>query len=212
VAALSVLHRYWRFVLFGAVLIVGSLALLTVVEPVPALLIGFDLATVTFVAALVWTLGDDDEAAMRRDAAATEPDRYILQIIATLVVTVVVVAVGYQVASGEKFALATASVTLFLAWLFGNVLFTLHYAHAFYLGREGGGDCAGLEFPGGEKAPDYWDFAYFSFVIGTAFAVSDIRVESRAFRRVILLHSVLAFWFNIGVVALTISLVSAQVA
>lgn len=208
---MSALRRYWRFAVFLGVMVVAGLVLLLVIEPVAALLLGFDAGTVAFVAALVWSLGNDDEAAMRRHAAETEPDHHTLQIIAAIVIVVVVVAVGYQVASGDKAALAIASLTLFLAWLFGNLLFALHYAHAFYLGREGGGDCAGLDFPGGEKAPDYWDFAYFSFIIGTAFAVSDIRVESKALRRVILLHSMLAFWFNIGVVALTISLVSAQV-
>lgn len=208
---MSAVRRYWRFALFGAVLVAGSALLLLVVDPVPALLLGYDAATIAFVASLWGTLGDDD-AAMRRRAAENEPDRHILQIIAGVVLAIIVVAVAYQVASGEKFALLIASVTLFLAWLFGNILFALHYAHAFYLGREGGGDCAGLDFPGDEKAPDYWDFMYFSFVVGTAFAVSDIRVESKALRRVVLLQSTLAFWFNIGVVALTISLVSAAIA
>ena len=209
---MSPLRRYWRFAMFGTVLVATTAVLLPVVEPVAALLLGFDTAVLTFVAVAVWTLGGDSDDEMRRDAAANEPDRHILQIIASVVVAVIVAAVGYQVTSDEKFALAIASVTLFLAWLLGNLLFALHYAHAFYVGREGGGDCAGLNFSGGEKAPDYWDFAYFSFVIGTAFAVSDIRVESKALRRVILLHSLLAFWFNIGVVALTISLVSAAIA
>lgn len=198
------------FAVFGGV--TALLMLLADVDFVPALLIGFDGGVVAFVAALVGSLGGEDADDMRRRAADNEPDQHILQIIAAIVIAIVVVAVGYQVASGDDAALAIASVTLFLAWLYGNVLFTLHYAHAFYLGREGGGDCAGLNFPGGEKAPDYWDFAYFSFVIGTAFAVSDVRVESKALRRVILLHSTLAFWFNIGVVALTISLVSAHIA
>ena len=208
---MSMLQRYWRFAIFGAVFVAAGGALLLVVDPVAALLLGFDVAVLVFVAVVIGSLGGDNDEEMRRDAAANEPDRYILQIIAAVVVAVVVAAVGYQVTSGENSALAIASITLLLAWLFGNLLFALHYAHAFYVGREGGEDCAGLRFPGDEKQPDYWDFAYFAFVIGTAFAVSDIRIESKALRRVVLLHSMLAFWFNIGVVALTISLVSAAI-
>ena len=208
---MSMLQRYWRFAIFGAVLVAAGGALLLVVDPVAALLLGFDVAVLAFVAVVIGSLGGDNDEEMRRDAAANEPDRYILQIIAAVVVAVVVAAVGYQVTSGENSALAIASITLLLAWLFGNLLFALHYAHVFYVGRDGGEDCAGLSFPGDEKHPDYWDFAYFSFVIGTAFAVSDIRIESKALRRVVLLHSMLAFWFNIGIVALTISLVSAAI-
>lgn len=205
---MSIARRYWRFVLFAAVFaLTGSVLLILGVGAVPALLLGFDVATIVFIAALVMSVGNDDDTQMRRHAKETEPDHHILQVIAAVIVAMVVVAVGYEVGGGDRLALALASATLFLAWLFGNTLFALHYAYAFYLGKEGGGDCQGLDFPGGEKSPDYWDFAYFSFVIGTAFAVSDIRVSSKRLRRVILLQSTVSFWFNIGVVALTISFV-----
>ena len=45
----------------------------------------------------------------------------------------------------------------------------------------------GLEFPGGRE-PDYMDFAYFSFVIGMTFQVSDVQITSREFSKLVLLH------------------------
>lgn len=210
---MSALRRYWRFVLFFALLIIVTAGVaVTGLKFAPALLIGFDVAAVVFMASIIVSLGNDTADEMRERAAANEPDQHILQIVAATVLGVVAVGIGFEVVADEDWALALASATLFMAWLFGNTLFALHYAHAFYVGHEGGGDCAGLAFPGDEKQPGYWDFAYFSFVIGTAFAVSDIRVESKALRRVVLFHSAIAFWFNIGVVALTISLVSAAIA
>jgi len=64
----------------------------------------------------------------------------------------------------------------------------------------------GLEIPGNE-APDYMDFAYFAFVIGMTFQVSDIQISSRQIRRVVLAHGILSFLFNTVIVALTINVV-----
>jgi uncharacterized membrane protein len=62
----------------------------------------------------------------------------------------------------------------------------------------------GIKFPGKEE-PDYIDFAYFSFVIGMTFQVSDIQVTSKVIRKFVLLHSIISFMFNTIIVALTIN-------
>lgn len=64
-----------------------------------------------------------------------------------------------------------------------------------------------MKFPG-EKKADYLDFAYFSFVIGMTFQVSDVEIASRSVRRTALAHGLLAFALNTFVVALTINLVA----
>jgi uncharacterized membrane protein len=56
--------------------------------------------------------------------------------------------------------------------------------------------------------PDYWDFLYFSFVIGMTCQVSDVQVTSRAMRRMTLLHGVLSFFFNTVILALSVSLLA----
>jgi len=64
----------------------------------------------------------------------------------------------------------------------------------------------GLQIPN-ELWPDYLDFAYFAFVIGMTFQVSDIEISSRTIRRVALVHGLLSFLFNTVIVALTINVV-----
>ena len=62
----------------------------------------------------------------------------------------------------------------------------------------------GLEFPGHEP-PDYWDFVYYSFVIGTAAATADVNVTSKNMRRITTLHRVFAFFFNTTILASTVN-------
>jgi len=98
-----------------------------------------------------------------------------------------------------------------LSWVLLHTLFTLRYAHLYYTDPEaattGSAQVGGLEFPG-DKAPDYTDFAYFSFVLGMTFQVSDVSIQDRGIRRVVLLHSLISFAFNTIVVALSVSILS----
>jgi uncharacterized membrane protein len=64
-----------------------------------------------------------------------------------------------------------------------------------------------LIFPGKMK-PDYLDFAYFSFVLGMTFQVSDVEIASQRIRRIALVHGLLSFTLNTFVVALTINLIA----
>lgn len=98
---------------------------------------------------------------------------------------------------------------MLLSWAMVHTTFTVHYAHLYY--DDAIGDTTkhaeGLNFPK-EKKPDYLDFAYFSFVIGMTFQVSDIQIESRIIRRTSLVHALLSFILNTFVVALTINLIA----
>jgi uncharacterized membrane protein len=95
-----------------------------------------------------------------------------------------------------------ALTTIALSWTFIHIIFALHYAHDYY----GSGERAnGLEFPGKEK-PDYWDFVYFSFVVGMTFQVSDVQVTNRWIRRLVVTHGALSFVFNTAILAVTVNL------
>ncbi|HEY5309402.1 MAG TPA: DUF1345 domain-containing protein, partial [Casimicrobiaceae bacterium] len=68
----------------------------------------------------------------------------------------------------------------------------------------------GLRFPG-DREPDYLDFAYYSFVVGMTSQVSDISVTTRHMRRLTLIHGVLAFVFNIAILAMSINIIGGAI-
>lgn len=107
--------------------------------------------------------------------------------------------------AGEDIALAL--VTVLLSWALIHTLFALYYAYLFYCRQPAAGGTA-LLFPEGHGEPDYWDFAYFSFVIGMTCQVSDVEIASGEVRRWALLHGILSFAFNTAVLALGINIVS----
>lgn len=97
---------------------------------------------------------------------------------------------------------------ILLSWTLVHTTFCFHYAHLYYDNVKGTNtNVEGLEFPK-EKHPDYIDFAYFSFVIGMTFQVSDVEISTRKIRRLALLHGLLSFILNTFVVALTINLIA----
>jgi uncharacterized membrane protein len=100
--------------------------------------------------------------------------------------------------------------TVVLSWSLMHTVFGLRYAHAFYGDSDEPGEnrhAGGLLFPG-ERMPDYFDFAYFSFVVGMTCQVSDVQITSHRMRRLTLLQSALAFGFNTIILALLINTVS----
>jgi len=104
-----------------------------------------------------------------------------------------------DVALGRAMA---AIVTILISWVFLHTLFTIHYAHRFYGGRD---KAEGLVFPDKIEEPIYWDFLYFSFTIGVAAQTADIGLSSRTMRKIALLHAVLSFLFNTTILALAIN-------
>ena len=97
---------------------------------------------------------------------------------------------------------------LAVSWLFIQTIFAIHYAHRYYHEeKQREPDGAGLLFPGG-RDPDYFDFLYFSHVVGMTSQVSDVQVTSREMRRLTLIHSVLSFGFNMLILALSINVVA----
>ena len=140
-------------------------------------------------------------------AGAAEPGHAVLRSMALLVLAVVLIGLAAELRSGgrDPANLLLAAASLAMAWLFANSLFALHYMHLFYkpVGKSIGG---GLEFPGGDAHPDFGDFLYFGFTVGMTFQVSDVVTTTRPIRRLVLVHGLLAFAFNIAVIALTISL------
>jgi uncharacterized membrane protein len=108
-----------------------------------------------------------------------------------------------------------AAITVVLSWFLIHTVFAMHYTHAYYRTEdpdERGRHGAGLSFPGDEDdEPDFLDFAYFAFVIGMTFQVSDVAITSKLIRRLSLVHALLSFLFNTVILALAINLASSLV-
>jgi len=112
---------------------------------------------------------------------------------------------------GGRILLAGGVVVL--SWTLIHTVFAVHYAHAYYSDGPlpGPDDAGGLLFPGNEQAADFWDFFYFSLVIGMTCQVSDVQITGKHMRHLASLHVTLSFFFNTVILALTINfLVSAS--
>jgi uncharacterized membrane protein len=170
---------------------------------------GFDAGAVAFLGATLPLWFEDGPAAARRRAARDDGGRTLLllvSVLALLAVMMALVAVLRAQAPFEIREFLQIVPTLVLAWLFVNTIYAHHYAHL-YFGQVGDGDAQGLSFPGTE-APVFSDFVYFAFIIGMTSQVSDVTIHTRALRRTAMLHGLLAFAFNLGVMALTINVLS----
>ena len=196
-----------RFLLFLVVMIAGSMTAMHVTDAPRAILIGFGAGAVLFLLSCISLLGHGAED-MRRMSQRNDANRAMLLVIAGIVCSVVLVAIGVELSQRSMLdPLTTALIigTLLIAWLFSNVTYALHYAHVFYSPQpDGDSDCGGVDFPDTAE-PDYWDFIYFAFTLGMTFQTSDVGISSRSIRRTVLFHCFAAFVFNIGVLAFTIN-------
>mgnify|MGYP000420891246 FL=1 len=108
----------------------------------------------------------------------------------------------------RAFYVGLSAVALVASWFFIQTIFAFHYAHRYYFEeKQGEPDGPGLKFPGGQ-APDYFDFLYYAHVVGMTSQVADVQVTSREMRHITLVHSVLAFGFNMLILALSINVVA----
>jgi len=196
----------WRYGLFLA--LYGLSAPLAFVLPWQTVIMcGFDGAALAFMATLP-SLFRHDEQGMRNHARTNDANRHVMLLttgVVTLAILVTVATELHQRHAPSAPMLALVLVTLSIAWLFSNIVYAMHYAFLFYSAAEDGSDRRGIWFPDNARMPDYWDFAYFSFTLGMTFQTSDVNVTSPAVRKVVLLHSIAAFVFNLGILAFTIN-------
>jgi uncharacterized membrane protein len=104
----------------------------------------------------------------------------------------------------EGLALAATIASVPLGWMTVHSSMSLHYARLYYAEEEDGGTTRGLDFPC-DQEPDMWDFLYFSFVLGMTAQTSDVEIEGRRMRRTALVHSIVSFFYNTVIVALSVN-------
>lgn len=184
-------------------------------------LLGWDLAVVAFIVLIVMMMYRATPERMRQRAAIQDQGRTVILsvIVAGALFSMLALAFVQKTlkgAAGVELAIALAMIggTIMLSWFLVHIIFTLHYAHAYYGPAEDEDDedglVGGLEFPS-ESHPDYWDFMYFSFVIGMTCQVSDVNVSGRDIRRLSLIHGIVSFFFNTIILALTINVIASVI-
>ncbi|HJQ17230.1 MAG TPA: DUF1345 domain-containing protein [Allosphingosinicella sp.] len=202
---MRVRHTHFILFLLAFACVTGAFALHFPFDR--SILYGFDIASAGYSALTLSAASRARADLLRTTAARNDAGRGFLLLIAALLLAVILISVGTEFVHRKHMPLdqlVLVVLTLALAWLFGNLVCARHYAHLFYDQRTAGGDREGLIFPG-TPSPDLRDFIYFALVLGMTFQVSDVQIASPRIRRMAAIHGALAFFFNIGVVALTVN-------
>ena len=174
-------------------------------------LLCWNAAVALYLVMALWVMARSNVENMRQRAyRQDEGQKTILlltigAVLASLVAIVAELSTIKALNSSDKLLhIALSGATVASSWVFMHLMFAMHYAHDYYLNGRRGRE-PGLTFPQ-EPAPDYWDFLYFSAVIGTSGQTADVSFTSKAMRRTGLVHCVLAYFYNTTVLALTINI------
>ena len=179
-----------------------------------AIILGWDAMSFAFLGSMFVSWLPHGPQDIRHQAAIDDEGREVISTLVIVAAAASVWAVGAELSLAKGahgwmkvIHIVLAFGTVIASWMMVQMIFTLHYAHEFYGVDEDDGarDAGGLEFPGHEE-PDYWDFLYYSVVIGVACATADVNVLSKGLRRLSTIHCLVAFAFNTIIVALTINL------
>lgn len=206
-------HSGYRVIITFVISLLCFLLLLPKqMEVITRIMIGWDLFCLLMIAWSMVTFFSFRPLDIRTEARGQDSSRIIIftiVIIATLSSLLAILILLRRKGTfmlGEGIETVIYILGVICAWFLLHTIFAFRYAHLYY-----GDDplspadhAGGLEIPG-DSSPDYMDFAYFSFVIGMTFQVSDIQITAPRIRRFALLHGLLSFLFNTVIVALSIN-------
>jgi uncharacterized membrane protein len=186
-------------------LLPGSLRLVT------RLLVSWDMFAGVYLVLAYIMMARCGLAYIRRNAVLQDDGRFLILLVTALGAFASIAAIVAELdaahRSGPDLALATATIAL--SWAAVHTTFALHYAHDFYRGAKPGG----LQFPSGDEDDhaDYWDFVYFSFVIGMTAQVSDVGITDKTIRRTATAHGIISFFFNTALLALMVNIAASAI-
>ncbi|MBR0758131.1 DUF1345 domain-containing protein [Bradyrhizobium jicamae] len=192
----------------------GILAALVLPEAprlVTRILVGWDAFAALYLVLAYAMMLRCGIAYMRRSAAMQDDGRFLILLLTAFGALASLAAIVFELgASGKSRAgLVFAVVTIALSWTAVHTAFALHYAHEFYRGNKPGG----LQFPSGDEHADadYWDFVYFSFIIGMTAQVSDVGITDKIIRRTATVHGIISFVFNTALLALMVNIAASAI-
>lgn len=207
------LYAQWRFLVALAVGVVVALVV-PLDDTVPRVLAGWNAGGLVYLILVGIKMGQAEAEGIKRQAGIERESRMVVlvavifgSIFTMLALFAQLMAIKSEHGMDRSLSIGLSVSTIFLSWLLIHTVFALFYAHEFHSEGRGGskGQGGGLKFPD-DSTPDYLDFLYFSFVVGTTAQTSDVDVCSRAMRRVVMLHGILSFFFNTAVIALAVNL------
>ena len=183
----------------------GSLRLVT------RLLLGWDIFATLYLVLAYIMMFRCGLAHIKRNAVLQDDGRFLILLVTALGAFASIAAIVFELGESHRGAteLILATVTIALSWAAVHTTFALHYAHDYYRGAKPGG----LQFPSGDEHDhaDYWDFVYFSFVIGMTAQVSDVGITDKTIRRTATAHGIISFIYNTALVALMVNIAASAI-
>ena len=206
--AIRVIRARPRLVIATALGVLVAIFVPTDGRVVGRVIIGWDVGVALYLMFAFTMFATADAARIRRHAATEDEGALTILALTAAAALASLAAITFELVAAGKTGrdplhLTIALATIALSWAFTHTIFALHYAHEFYAhDRHKGG---GLAFPGDGEA-DYWDFLYFSLVIGMTSQVSDVAVTAKSIRRTVSAHGVVSFVFNATLLALAVNI------
>jgi uncharacterized membrane protein len=176
--------------------------------------LGWIAAVLLFLVLTAVAVGMASPDRLRARARVQDASLWVIQaliVLAAVASLAAVIALLKKADSESAIMLASriflAGGVVVLSWTLIHTVFAVHYAHSYYGDGPlpGPDDAGGLLFPGNDRAPDFWDFFYFSLVLGMTCQVSDVQITGKHMRRLASGHGALSFFFNTVILALTIN-------
>lgn len=220
-------HILLRIRLFSSVAVglLTYVALPSFLENTTRGLAAWNVAIVAYLVLVGFMMARSTHESMRRRAKELDEGRYTVLVLAMIAALSSLAAIIYELFNLKNAASGVVAIhvglsvtTIITSWSFVHVIFTEHYAHAYYFLDDEDDDGVeapasqmreSLHFPG-QRRPDYLDFLYFSFTIGVANQTADTEVVSRGMRALVLIHSIISYFFNTIILALTINIAASM--
>lgn len=173
------------------------------------LVLSWDGLIAVYLVLVYGMMMNNDHQHIRRNAAMQDDGRFVILLVTAIGAFASIAAIVAELGAHRGPAELTIAIsTIALSWAAVHTTFALHYAHDYYRHPPGG-----LQFPGGDKdePADYWDFVYFSFVIGMTAQVSDVGITDKTIRRTATAHGIVSFIYNTALLALTVNIAASAI-
>jgi uncharacterized membrane protein len=173
------------------------------------LVLGWDALIAVYLVLVYVMMLCNDHQHIRRSAAMQDDGRFVILLVTAIGAFASIAAIVAELGAHRgAVELTIAITTIALSWAAVHTIFALHYAYEYYRHPPGG-----LQFPSGDKEDhaDYWDFVYFSFVIGMTAQVSDVGISDKIIRRTATAHGIVSFIYNTALLALTVNIAASAI-